>query len=265
MTTPRPLRIADLPSVREVPSLTAARMAEVDRVATQELGIALEQLMENAGRQVAAAARAMLGGRVARRRIVVLAGRGNNGGDALVAARHLLDWGAAVTCVVAGAPDALPPVPRRQFDVLAAMLSRPSATSLDAQGGGLRERASLEAELARSDLVLDGLLGYSATGAPRGEVAGLIRLCGQARVPVLAIDVPSGLDPDRGEPLGSAVRATVTVTLALPKAGLLRPAAREFVGELLIADIGIPALAYERFRVDPSALFIDGDLVRVDR
>src|SRR2546428_4367007 len=108
------LRVEGLPLVR-VPAITAAQMAEVDRAAVEEYGIHLEMLMENASRAIALAARVCLGGSVAGRRIVALAGPGNNGGDALGATRHLLNWGAAARAGIAVAPGRLrppPPVPK---------------------------------------------------------------------------------------------------------------------------------------------------------
>ncbi|MGH2450128.1 MAG: NAD(P)H-hydrate epimerase, partial [Candidatus Limnocylindria bacterium] len=120
-------------------------------------------------------------------------------------------------------------------------------------------------EIAGAELLLDGLLGTSARGAPRDEIAELVRRANRSRVPILAIDLPSGLDPDTGEPLGIAIRAACTVTLALPKAGLLRSPARSLVGELVLADIGIPAAAHERADLDVAALFGQGDLVRIIR
>ena len=189
------------------------------------------------------------------KRILALAGHGNNGGDALGAARHLLNWGARVATTLAGPAGRLRPVPRRQYDALAAIGEPPHA---------LDERGFDERSLADADLVLDGLLGYSASGPPRGEIASLIAAANRSARPILAIDLPSGLDPDSGRPLGEAIRAAFTVTLALPKVGLMHAAARPFVGELLLADIAIPAVAYERFAIDATRVFHAGELVRID-
>lgn len=266
----RPHSLGDLPVLRGLPglpglpSVSAAQMAEIDRAAIEEFGIGLEMLMENASRQIAAAARICLEGSVAGKRIVALAGHGSNGGDALGAARHLLNWGAVVTSLVAGSPERLRPVPRRQFDILAAMASSPRPVAVEG-GDTLVEADALDEELAHADLVLDGLLGYSVSGAPWGEIAALIRLANRSRARILAIDLPSGMHPDTGEPLGLAIRAAVTVTLALPKTGLLKTPSRNLVGELLLADIAIPPLAYARFGIDASAVFVEGDLVRVER
>ncbi len=259
---PRERTLDDLPAVHAPPVLTAAQMAEVDRVAIDELGIGLEMLMENASRQVAHAARICLGGSLAGRRIVALSGHGSNGGDALGAARHLLNSGAHVASVVAGSASALRPVPRRQFDILAAIAAPPTETSLIG-GETLARQTELEAELARAELVLDGLLGYSVSGPPHGEIAALIRLANRSRARILAIDLPSGMHPDTGAPLGVAIRAAFTVTLALPKRGLVVTSSRDLVGQLLLADIAIPPLVYTRFGLDASRVFAEGDLVRV--
>lgn len=239
----------DLPAVSDVPAVTAAQMAEVDRAAVEELGISTLMLMENAARLVALACRAVLGG-LEGRRVVCLAGSGNNGGDALAAARRLHGWGADVRCVLAAGRERLHgDLVQRQHDILGRI-------------GVPVVRAEAPA-LHGADLIVDGLLGYSVRGAPRGEVEVLIREADRSRVPIVAVDLPSGLDPDSGEPLGIAIRAAVTVTLALPKVGLLRTPARNLVGELLLADIGIPAPVYERFGIDARRCFTGGDLVRV--
>lgn len=244
------LVLESLPVLEAPPSITAAEMARADRVAIEDLGVPIAALMENAGRQVAAIARLMLGGAVTRRRIVALCGRGNNGGDALVAARHLFGWGADVRAVVCGDPETLRELPAMQRDVLRAIGVRVGSFAGDGAD-----------EIAGAELLVDGLLGYSASGAPRDEIVECIRLADRSRVPILAVDLPSGLDADIGSPLGVAIRAACTVTLAFPKRGLLAPAAVPLVGTLVLADIGIPAAAYGR--PDASALFERGDLVRM--
>jgi hydroxyethylthiazole kinase-like uncharacterized protein yjeF len=237
----------ELPSVRAVPSVTAAQMAEADRVASQELGIPLELLMENASHQIARAARLLLGV-VAGKRIVAFVGSGNNGGDALGALRHLGGWGAEVRAVLSGPAERLRPLARRQFDILAALGVSGDATPVEA-----------------ADLLIDGLLGYSVSGPPRDAVADLIRAANASRLPILAVDLPSGLHPDTGEPLGVTIRAALTVTLALPKRGLIETRSHALVGELLLADIGIPPQAFDRLAIETRGLFERGDLVRIIR
>ena len=245
-----------LPAVRDVPTATAAQMAEVDRVAS-ELGIPVEALMASAGHQVARVVRLWSGGRVSRRDVVAIAGTGNNGGDALVALRWLHGWGATVRGVLSGPADRLRPAAKRQHDALRAI----GVELFD----GAADPAAAGAAIERCDVVLDGLLGYSARGAPRGAVAELIHATDGTRATIVAVDLPSGLDPDTGGAAGAVIRAGLTVTLALPKPGLLADDARHRVGTLILADIGIPSAAFARVGIDTTALFSSGDIVRVER
>jgi NAD(P)H-hydrate epimerase len=222
-------------------------MAEADRVASEELSIPLEVLMENAAHQVAVAARLFLGA-IAGKRIVAFAGSGNNGGDALGALRHLNGWGAEVRAVLSGPAERMRPLAKRQYDILGKLGMPQDAAAVD-----------------DADLFIDGLLGYSVSGPPREAVADLIRAANASRIPILAVDLPSGMHPDTGEPLGVAIRAALTVTLALPKRGLIETRSRALVGDLLLADIGIPPQAFDRLTIETRGLFESGDLVRIIR
>jgi NAD(P)H-hydrate epimerase len=246
----------DLPIVRDVPSVTAAQMAEVDRIAIEDLQIPVEILMENASRQIAVAARAFLGGSVAGKRVIGLIGSGNNGGDAAGALRHLLNWGARVCAECTGPQDRLREPTRHQIMRILLATTAETAIVHDASQNGPRD--------VEADLLVDGLLGYSARGAPREPVAMLIDAANASGTPILAVDIPSGIDPDSGAVPGTAIRAEATVTLALPKHGLVSPSARDQVGELLLADIAIPHAAFARIGVATWRLFEQGDLVRVD-
>jgi NAD(P)H-hydrate epimerase len=116
-------------------------------------------------------------------------------------------------------------------------------------------------EIAHSALVLDGLLGYSLAGAPRGHAATLIAAANDSRVPILALDVPSGLSAETGQPFEPTIRAHQTLTLALPKLGLLASRARPFVGELFVADISVPRELYARLGLVIGSLFAETDIV----
>jgi NAD(P)H-hydrate repair Nnr-like enzyme with NAD(P)H-hydrate epimerase domain len=109
------VRLDDLPVVRNVPTVTAAQMAEVDRITIEELHIPVDVLMENAGRQIAAAVRAVLGGSVAGKRVIGLVGSGNNGGDAVAALRHLVNWGALVCAELAASQERMRESTRTQI------------------------------------------------------------------------------------------------------------------------------------------------------
>lgn len=234
-----------------IPRLTAAQMIEVDRAMVEDYGIALLQMMENAGRCLAHLARLrVFEGSAAGRRVQVLAGTGGNGGGALVCARHLANWGAQVRVALAAAPETYRGVPQRQLAIV--------------QRLGLPLDLGPPAAEPPPELIVDGLLGYSLTGAPRGLAKQAIEWTASSPTPVLALDVPSGVDASSGEVFTPAIRAAATLTLALPKTGLFAPAAAAQVGELYLADIGVPPGLYvARLGVDSGSLFARGEVVRL--
>jgi len=131
---------------------------------------------------------------------------------------------------------------------------------------GVAVRRSNEAEdVQKPDLVLDGLIGFSLRGEPTGAIAGLIRWVNRSGAPTLALDVPSGLDATTGVAHDPTIRATATLTLALPKTGLQSADAGLHVGELYLADIGIPPAVYRRkeFGLDVGFPFASGSIVRL--
>ena len=218
-----------------------------------EVGITLAQMMENAGRCLATRARDMLGGDLHGQRITVLAGRGGNGGGGLAAARRLSVWGAAVTVVLAQAREEMRDVPKLQLTILEWM------------GIPIQVRGTQSAELfAESEVIVDALIGYSLRGAPAEPVASLIRLANASDRPILALDLPSGLDGDTGVPSDPTIRAAETLTLALPKRGLLNPLARPWVGKLSLADISVPEAIYRRIGLTVGPIFARSDIVPVD-
>ena len=228
-------------------------MREVDRLMMNEVGITLAQMMENAGRCLATRARDMLGGDLHGQRITVLAGRGGNGGGGLAAARRLSVWGAAVTVVLAQAREEMRDVPKLQLTILEWM------------GIPIQVRGTQTAELfAESEVIVDALIGYSLRGAPGEPVASLIRLANASDRPILALDLPSGLDGDTGVPSDPTIRAAETLTLALPKRGLLNPLARPWVGKLFLADISVPEAIYRRIGLTVGPIFARSDIVPVD-
>lgn len=236
-----------------IPAVTAEQMREVDRLMI-DFGITLVQMMENAGRSLAEQARRMLGGNVVGRRVVVLAGSGGNGGGGLAAARRLAIWGADVDVVLGGVPETLAGALLRQLETL---------SRLEIRIRGPERWPALEASLRMADLVLDALIGYSLHGSPREPISALIQSANDSGTPLLALDVPSGLDADSGEPFEPTIRATVTLTLALPKVGLLKLMARQWVGDLYLADISVPETIYQRLGLRVGPIFAESDIVRV--
>lgn len=228
----------------ELPWLTVEQMRALDRVAVEELGVTLERMMENAGRNLARLAR-LLGGRQPRS-VAVLAGSGGNGGGGLVAARHLASAGIAVTVVLASPPERLAPVTREQYEIVRA-IGIPVAVGASGLGD--------------VELVLDALLGYSQAGAPEGETAAVIAAAAGRRV--LALDVPSGLELSTGKLHEPHVHAEATLTLAAPKRALRSPDGLRATGELFLGDISIPAVAYGRVGIDYATPFSAEAIVRI--
>ena len=241
------------PSVPSPPALTVDQMMEVDRLMVDDLRIDLVQMMENAGRALARVARdRFLAGDARGKSVAILAGSGGNGGGALVCARNLLNWGAEVHVALAKPVGAYGGVPSHQAKILDHMGCRLEEADSDMPPKGV-------------DLVVDGLIGYSLEGAPHERLATLIRWANEEDAPVLSLDVPSGIDATTGEVHDPAVRATATVTLALPKQGLTSRAAKGHVGDLYLADIGVPPSVYERLGLAVESPFERADIVRVGR
>jgi hydroxyethylthiazole kinase-like uncharacterized protein yjeF len=222
-----------------LPYLTASEMALVDGSAMRECGLDVLQLMENAGRAAALAASRLLGGTVLGKKICCLVGKGNNGGDGLVAARHLANWGADLSILLSPGRSAMAGVPLAQLAPIDAM--------------GIRERDA--GALSGFDLLVDALLGYGAKGDPRAPLAGVIDAANASGAPLLAVDTPSGLDPTSGEARTPCVEADATVTFAAPKTGFLNDASRPFVGTLFLADISVPSLVFTKLFGVPGPTF----------
>jgi NAD(P)H-hydrate epimerase len=224
-----------------VPPVTAEQMREVDRIAMEDFGLSVLQMMENAGRNLAQNVIDMLDAAEARpefrsksigvpgsrKEVTILAGSGGNGGGGLCCGRHLHNRGFRVWVVLSKDAGELGGAAANQLHILRKAGLAPVKPEQAVQ------------VVRRSDLVVDALIGYSLRGAPRGRVAELITLCNEHAKRVLSLDLPSGMNATTGEAPGAMVWPERTLTLALPKTGLelLR-------GELYLADIGIPPEVY---------------------
>lgn len=215
-------------------ALTAAEMQAADSRTVDDVGIPEAILMESAGRAVADLARDFIedldGDPI---RIAIVAGPGNNGGDALVAARHLMQLGFEPDIYMAAKSKDCNDLCRVQLDImegLGASISYLRDQSPEFFRSGLRAAA----------LIVDGLLGTGASGALREAYKGWVNEINIAGREVIAVDIPTGVDPSSGGVPGPAVTATATVTMAAPKVGLLLYPAASYVGELWVANIGIP-------------------------
>lgn len=211
---------------------TVQEMRDCDRRAVESLGLSTEILMENAGHAVCEVARKEFG--VAGRRFIVVCGGGNNGGDGLVAARLLHSLGAGV---------------RVTLLVDEAAIGGAARTNLQAAmrcGVPIQKiQTADDLYLGRScDVVVDAIFGTGLSRRPEGLQAEVIERINEAALPILAVDVPSGVDGDNGATPGSAVRATCTVTFGLPKRGNLLAPGRELCGKLYVSYISFPPSLY---------------------
>jgi NAD(P)H-hydrate epimerase len=202
---------------------------DMDRRAIGEYGLPGIALMENAGAAIAAVAAEMC---PPRSHVLVVAGPGNNGGDGFVVARLLVNCGSRVTVVTSVAPESYEGDAAKNLGILSAM--------------GLRTRLWDERIGFPPDcsLVIDALLGTGLSGDLRPPYPAIIAAVNSLGVPVLAVDIPSGIDGDTGTVHTIAVKAGKTVTFALPKSGLFAAGGPSHAGEVILADIGIPYSIY---------------------
>lgn len=222
--------------------LLAEEMRALDRAAEEEIGIPGLVLMENAGRAVADAAEKLLGA-CCHKKILIFAGKGNNGGDGSGAGRWLYNRGAEVTLVLACTAEELTGSAADELQYYIAC----GATVLEVSDADDNLRfAEIENLALQADLLVDALLGTGFSGKMRPL---FIRLCGcinraKEKKPgcrILAVDIPSGVNADTGETDGNAVKADVTITMALPKLGLYLYPGAEYAGDIQVADIGMPS------------------------
>lgn len=208
-------------------AVTTDQMRDVDRIAVEETGPSLLQMMENAGRSLAELALQQLDKSYETASVLVLAGGGGNGGGGICAARRLAGRVAEVILCMADA-ERLSDAARQQRQIF-------SYTSG-------REVPPGDLAALRPDLVVDALIGYGLASAPRGIAAEMIQWANACGAPTLSLDVPSGANASTGEAPGVVVRPATTLTLALPKTGLASVA----TGVLFLADLGIPEKVYRR-------------------
>jgi hydroxyethylthiazole kinase-like uncharacterized protein yjeF len=221
-----------------LPTLTSAQVKGVDALAEERFGIATDWLMEAAGWQVA---------RFCGQAAAVVCGVGNNAGDGLAAARHLHRWGrlVGVCCIDAD------------------RLRGPAARELDALHR-IGVDVSKEIAVGNAQVIVDAIFGTGLSRAPEGRFAEWIESINASGKPVIAVDLPSGLDADTGVAYAPTVRAFATITLGLPKPGLLNGDGPRLSGTVLVADIGVPFEVYDALGiVVPRDLFAKEPLVRL--
>ena len=222
------------------PILTREQIRRVDAMAIEELGIPGVVLMENAGRNAADHVARCLANTGADR-VVLFCGPGNNGGDGFVIARQLANRGIAVVVYLAGDPNRLSPDCNTNHAIVRKMGL--AVSEIDSP----ESAAKAAAGLGKGDLVVDALLGTGFGGDVRSPLDALIRGINQAaKTLTVAIDVPSGLDCNTGQPANATIRADHTITFAANKIGFTKPEAKPYVGQVTVYDIGAPPSLADR-------------------
>lgn len=230
----------------EIPSVTEAQMREVDRVAIEDFGLGVLQMMENAGRGLALSAIALAGSPPGKS-IAIVAGSGGNGGGGLCAARHLRNHGYQVQVLLTKPEGEYRQAAAAQLQIIMNAGLKPTP---------IKDAAQV---LSNSDIILDALIGYSLKGPPEGLVRELIQTINQSPGRILSLDLPSGVNATSGETPGEYVTADQTLTLALPKPGLSHPDA----GEIFLADIGIPPQVYDPLGIRFDPFFGDNYVLKL--
>ncbi|MHC4546044.1 MAG: NAD(P)H-hydrate epimerase [Planctomycetota bacterium] len=220
---------------KECVVMSRAQVRAVDQWAINTLGVPGVVLMENAGRSCAELIKEKLAG-VVKPKVCIFCGTGNNGGDGYVIARHLLNSGFKVIVVICGDRNKIKGDAKKNLDILER--SGQSIEKLNLKGGDIPNR--IKTFTAGADMLIDGLFGTGLNGQLSDEYKQLIESINAQNCPILAVDIPSGLDCDTGEPLGAAIRANYTVTFVAVKKGFTSAdTISQYIGEIFVASIGV--------------------------
>ncbi|MGI5922230.1 MAG: NAD(P)H-hydrate dehydratase [Syntrophomonadaceae bacterium] len=213
--------------------LTAQEMKSIDARASSEFGIPSLILMENAGIRVVETIDETLVTPKGKT-VVILAGKGNNGGDGLVIARHLINAGVNVDTFIMGSPEEMTPDTFTNYSILARMTDRIYPLQED------KDLDRLMLSLFICDLIVDAMYGIGFKGSLNDFDARVVKMANWCKSPIIAVDIPSGVEADTGKVHGEAIQAWQTVTFALPKIGLVLEPGKDYAGTLTVADISIP-------------------------
>ncbi|MHA1212015.1 MAG: NAD(P)H-hydrate epimerase [Candidatus Heimdallarchaeota archaeon] len=241
-------------SSQAIPFLTVDQMKEVDRLMIDKYKITLIQMMENASLNLA---RLIQRYYPDKKTVIILAGKGNNGGGGLGAGRRLYNWGYHIIVLLGSNREEFKSVPLRQLEILENM------------GIEIVERSEnfqmVFEDNTEEGIILDALLGYNLKGNPRDNYAILIKYAISSGMPIISLDIPSGVEGTTGTIFSSAIRANMTLTLALPKTAFLKKEVQQYSGELFVADISVPPDLYSEMNLIVSKeLFQKSSIVKID-
>lgn len=227
-----------------VPFISRNEMIEIDRIAIEETGPNLWQMMENAGRNLAELIFYLSENNLNNKVIIILAGKGNNAGGGIRAARHLMNHGADVKLIIADEAN-LSDVPNYQYLIY--------------KNSGGKLITLNEAENLNPDFIIDSLIGYNLKGSPKNNFIDLINFANSKKTKIISLDIPSGINSDNGNSQGVFIKPFATLTLALPKTGLTI----ENSGRLFLGDIGIPKMTFEKIGLKFEPLFSKSYLIEL--
>jgi NAD(P)H-hydrate epimerase len=221
--------------------LTRKQLKELDRKSIEEYGIPAIVLMENAGRALASESMQLIK-RIKNPYAYVICGQGNNGGDGLVAARHLFNNGVKVNIIYTGIiKEGMHKEGEAGVNLRAVLKMKiPISDAYGRSVGGGKEFIKYKPDFKKADVIIDAIFGIGLIRKIKGILKDLIELINKSGKPIIAADVPSGLDCDTGRPLGVVVKARKTVTFGAPKIGFKKKEAKKYIGKIFVADIGIP-------------------------
>jgi ADP-dependent NAD(P)H-hydrate dehydratase / NAD(P)H-hydrate epimerase len=214
-------------------SISAAEMQTLDRRATEEFGVPSILLMENAGRGVAE----YIIHHFQEKRVAIVVGKGKNGGDGLVIARLLHNYGYLVNIILLVEPSNFKGDVLLNYEIVLQ-----KGVPLEK---GYKSPKKIPTYLAEANLIVDAILGIGIRDQVDEIFASTITAMNQSGRPILSVDIPSGLDADSGEIHGVAIKANVTATMGIPKHGLYKEAGKELSGEIVVIDIGLPKALLE--------------------
>ena len=225
--------------------VSSSEMAQVDELAVNKYNVNLFQMMEHAGWNLAKMAVPFI---KPNSTVHILAGKGNNGGGGLCAARHLKNRGYDVAVHLAYEEENGSSV-KHHLKTLWEMNTPVKAWNNE--------------QISKDDLIIDALLGFNIKGNPRSPIDAMINWANETGNRILSLDLPSGLNPDTGKPCNPCIKATATLTLALPKLGFKEETAKEYLGWLYVGDLGIPLELYQELGIGAGHLFKDEKIVRI--
>ena len=228
-----------------VPAVTKEQMIEVDHIAVEEAGPNLYQMMENAGRNLALNVIDLINEKSPGKKVSIFAGTGGNGGGGICAARHLLNHGYEPIVILSN-DEKMQEVPSYQLVIY--------------RKAGGQIFPIEKVNNVNPDIIVDAIIGYSLSSAPRAIVLEMINFINKINIPTISLDIPTGVLATTGENPGEFVNPDKTITLALPKTGL----SPEKCGEIILADIGISSTVFEKAGINYSSPFTSSYYVNIE-